>query len=58
MNKNTNLLKTLAIVIAELPEKDRDNILNKLEKKSEMCRIDLEIIMAELADNGEIEIDI
>jgi hypothetical protein len=58
MNKNTNLLKTLAIVIAELPEKDRDNILNKLEKKSEMCRIDLEMIMAELADNGEIELDI
>ena len=58
MNKNTNLLKTLAIVIAELPEKDRNNILNKLEKKSEMCRIDLEMIMAELADNGEIELDI
>jgi hypothetical protein len=58
MNKNTNLLKTLAIVIAELPEKDRDNILNKLAEKNEMCRIDLDILMNDLADAGEIELDI
>lgn len=58
MNKNNNLLKALTIVIGELPEKSRFEILEKLEEKGGTFREDFEILMMDLANNGEIKVDI
>lgn len=54
MNK---LLETLAIVIGEDP-RICDIILKKLEEKNEIFRIDFEILINDLCNEGKIKIDI
>jgi hypothetical protein len=53
-----SLLKNLAIVIGEMNEKSRNEILEKLEERNELFRINFEILMAQLADEGKIKLDI
>jgi len=56
---NTNsILKNLAIVIGEVDSRTRDRVLEKLEEKNEIHRIDFEILMIYLANRGEIKLDI
>jgi hypothetical protein len=57
MNSNT-LLRELAIVIGEMNPKIVDAILEKLAERNEMFRIEFEILIHDLANNGEITIDI
>lgn len=52
------LLKELAIVIGEMNPKIVDTILQKLEEKNEIFRIDFEILINDLCNEGEIKIDI
>jgi hypothetical protein len=54
---NTNLLKELAIVIGEDP-KICDKVLEALEKRGEIWRIEFEILLNDLANRGEIKVDI
>lgn len=54
---NTNLLKELAIIIGEDP-KICDKILEKLAERSELYRIEFEILIHDLANRGEIKTDI
>lgn len=53
-----SLLKNLAIVIGEVDSRTRDSVLEKLEEKNEIHRIDFEILMIYLANRGEIKLDI
>jgi len=56
---NTNsILKNLAIVIGEVDSRTRDRVLEKLEEKNEVHRIDFEILIIYLANRGEIKLDI
>ena len=56
---NTNsILKNLAIVIGEVDSRTRDSVLEKLEEKNEVHKIDFEILMIYLANKGEIKLDI
>jgi hypothetical protein len=55
---NTNLLKELAIVIGEMNPKIVDAILEKLAERGEIWRIEFEILLNDLANRGEIEVDI
>ena len=55
---NTNLLKELAIVIGEMNPKIVDAILEKLAERNEMFRIEFDILLNDLANSGEITIDI
>ena len=57
MNSST-LLRELAIVIGEMSPKICDKILEKLAERSELCRIEFEILLHDLANSGEITIDI
>lgn len=57
MNSNA-LLRELAIVIGEMDPKIVDTVLKKLEEKNELFRIDFEILMHDLANAGEIKIEI
>ena len=53
-----SLLKNLAIVIGEVDSRTRDSVLEKLEEKNEVHKIDFEILMIYLANKGEIKLDI
>lgn len=57
MNSNA-LLRELAIVIGEMDPKIVDTVLEKLEKRSEILRIDFEILIHDLCNEGEIKTDI
>lgn len=57
MNSNA-LVRELAIIIGELDEKSREKILRKLEERDELLYINFDILMAHLADEGKIKLDI
>ena len=57
MNSNA-LLRELAIIIGEMDEKSRNEILEKLEERNELLYINFDILMAHLADEGKIKLDI
>lgn len=57
MNSNA-LLRELAIIIGELDEESREKILRRLEERNELLYINFDILMAHLADEGKIKLDI
>ena len=57
-NSMNSLLKNLAIVIGEMNPKIVDEILEKLAERSELYRIEFDILLHDLANSGEITIDI
>lgn len=52
------LLKELAIVIGEMNPKIVDKILEKLAERGELYRIEFEILIHDLCNEGKIKIDI
>lgn len=62
MNNKTSLLRVLGIVIGEMDERIVSQILEKLEEKESeyggTWKIDFEILLGDLCNEGEIKIDI
>lgn len=62
MNRNTSLLRVLGIVIGEMDERIVSQILEKLEEKESeyggTWKIDFDILLNDLCNEGEIKIDI